>query len=247
MLHSNIHFFIYLFIFSRHAVDTLISLAKYFPSHFLPHQGKESEDTKSDSKKSSVSGAVTGAISKNSKGNASSSGQASESSDFWELLVKLDSISVSRKGKGLPRTHSSAGGGGDEEQRVTTLEASPLGQLIQQLAHPVVRRSSLLTDRLLRLLALISLGLPETPDSSAAQSSSAAQHSMENSQTLEHLLSLAIQVRHNTVLHFNKEKGIKVFGLGNCSWFSLLFCLGSHSSVFSPTIRQTQTQRGRGE
>lgn len=185
----------------RHALDTLISLAKSFPSHFLPHQGKESDDNKSDSKKSaSASGggsaANTGAISKNSKGGASSSAQAGESSDFWELLVKLDSISVSRKGKGLPRTHSNAGGGSDEEQRVTSLEVSALGQLIQQLAHPVVRRSSLLTDRLLRLLALISLGLPDTADSTAAaQSSAATQHSAENSQTLEHLLSLAIQVR----------------------------------------------------
>lgn len=103
---------------------------------------------------------------------------------------------MSRKGKGLPRTHSSQGGSGDEEQRVTSLEASALGQLIRQLAHPVVRRSSLLTDRLLRLLALISLGLPDTADSSTtAQSSAATQHSAENSQALEHLLSLAIQVR----------------------------------------------------
>ena len=207
-LNQNIIFALYfilfffnlcIYLFCRHALDTLISLAKCFPRHFLPHQGKESDDSKSDSKKSSSGGgANTGAISKNSKGSAASSAQASESSDFWELLVKLDSISVSRKGKGLPRTHSSAGGGGDEEQRVTSLEASPLGQLIQQLAHPVVRRSSLLTDRLLRLLALISLCLPETADSSAAQSSSAAQHSVENSQTLEHLLSLAIQVSYWT-------------------------------------------------
>ncbi|XP_042241661.1 E3 ubiquitin-protein ligase HUWE1-like isoform X2 [Homarus americanus] len=175
----------------RHALDTLISLAKSFPSHFLPHQGKESDDSKSEVKKSG-SGTTTGAISKNSKG--SSSGQSSESTDFWELLVKLDSISVSRKGKGLPRTHSSAGGGSEEEQRVTSLEVSALGQLIQQLAHPVVRRSSLLTDRLLRLLALISLGLPDTADTATTQNSNTSQHSAENSQTLEHLLKLAIQV-----------------------------------------------------
>ncbi|XP_037772840.1 E3 ubiquitin-protein ligase HUWE1-like isoform X4 [Penaeus monodon] len=177
----------------RHALDTLISLAKSFPSHFLPHQGKETDDSKSDSKKSS-SGTTTGAISKNSKGSSSSS-QSSEPTDFWELLVKLDSISVSRKGKGLPRTHSSAGGNSEEEQRVASLEASALGQLIQQLAHPVIRRSSLLTDRLLRLLALISLGLPETADSASTQNSNTTtQHSVENSQTLEHLLKLAIQV-----------------------------------------------------
>lgn len=182
-----------MFLCCRHALDTLISLAKSFPSHFLPHQGKETDDSKSDSKKSS-SGMTTGAISKNSKGS-SSSNQSSEPTDFWELLVKLDSISVSRKGKGLPRTHSSAGGNSEEEQRVASLEASALGQLIQQLAHPVIRRSSLLTDRLLRLLALISLGLPETADSASTQNSNTTtQHSVENSQTLEHLLKLAIQV-----------------------------------------------------
>lgn len=40
-------------------------------------------------------------------------------------------------------------------------KSSPLAQLIGLLAHPVVKRSSVLTDRLLRLLALISLALPE--------------------------------------------------------------------------------------
>lgn len=177
----------------------MISLAKSFPSHFLPHQGKESEDSKSDTKKSGSGTTTTGAISKNTKG--SSLGQGLEPTDFWELLVRLDSISVSRKGKGLPRTHSNAGGGSEEEQRVTSLEMSALGQLIQQLAHPVVRRSSLLTDKLLRLLALISLGLPETADSASAQNSNTTtQHSEENSQTLEHLLSLAIQARTFTCI-----------------------------------------------
>ncbi|KAK7044038.1 E3 ubiquitin-protein ligase huwe1, partial [Halocaridina rubra] len=191
-----------------HVLDTLISLAKSFPGHFLPYHGKESEE-KSDGKKSNNvcsggSSSSTGAAGKTSKS------QSSEPTDFWELLVKLDSISVSRKGKGLPRTHSSASGSNDEEQRVTSLESSALGQLIQQLAHPVVRRSSLLTDRLLRLLALISLGLPETSDNSSTSgtttnttntasnntqtSSTSQQQITENSSTLEHLLKLAIQV-----------------------------------------------------
>lgn len=189
----------------RHALDTLISLAKNFPSHFLPYQGKDSESDKNDSGKKPTSN--SGAVSKSSKDNSSgknsessagkgsessSSGRNSESTDFWELLVKLDSISVSRKGKGLPRSHSSAGSGAsEEEQKVTSLDNAALGQLIQQLAHPVIKRSSLLTDRLLRLLALISLGLPETADNN--QSAKTTQ-STENTETLEHLLSLAIQV-----------------------------------------------------
>lgn len=157
----------------------------------MPYQGKETDDSKSEVKKS-ASGTTTGAISKNSKGSSSS--QGTEPTDFWELLVKLDSISVSRKGKGLPRTHSSAGGSSEEEQRITSLEMSALGQLIKQLAHPVVRRSSLLTDRLLRLLAFISLRLPDTADTATTHNSNTSQHSSENSQTLEHLLTLAIEV-----------------------------------------------------
>ncbi|CAL4126406.1 unnamed protein product, partial [Meganyctiphanes norvegica] len=188
----------------RHALDTLISLAKSFPSHFLPYQGKDNECDKSESGKKSTSS--TGAVSKSNKDTAtgkssessagkgsetSSLGRNGESTDFWELLVRLDSISVSRKGKGLPRSHSSAGSGASEEEnKVTSLDHSALGQLIQQLAHPVIRRSSLLTDRLLRLLALISLGLPETADNSQ----SAKTQTTENTETLEHLLSLAIQV-----------------------------------------------------
>ena len=48
--------------------------------------------------------------------------------------------------------------GSDEETRHMSLEASPFGQLLALLSSSVVRRSSILTDRLLRLLSLISLG-----------------------------------------------------------------------------------------
>ncbi|XP_076049070.1 HECT, UBA and WWE domain containing E3 ubiquitin protein ligase 1 isoform X2 [Oratosquilla oratoria] len=177
----------------RHALDTLISLAKSFPSHFLPHQAKSKENTeesnKSDSKKCATAATVvpsSGAVTKMPKGGSS---QTLEGTDFWELLVKLDSISVSRKGKGLTRTHSGVGSSSEEDHRSLSLENSALGQLIMQLAHPVIKRSSLLTDRLLRLLALISLCLPETADS--GQTTKASQ---EATSVLENLLSLAIQV-----------------------------------------------------
>ena len=97
----------------RHALDTLISLAKAFPSHFLPltaakdkqaadpAAGAAAGDNKTDSAKKSSSGAT----SKGSKA-AEKKEEKSEPTDFWDLLVRLDSITVSRKGKGLSRTHS---------------------------------------------------------------------------------------------------------------------------------------------
>ena len=206
----------------RHAIDLLISLAKTFPSHFLPTIEKESTEEKSSNTTNkttsvSVSGTNTTTVSTattTTVGGAttttpttektSSSGTTSsiskqpasvssgvEPSEFWDLLVKLDSINVSRKGKGLPRIHLNSNGNNDPESKVTTLEKSPLGLLIQQLAHPVIKRSSLLTDRLLRLLALVSLRHPDTTD---VPSKSDQNSSLENAKALEHLLSLSIEV-----------------------------------------------------
>ena len=82
------------------------------------------------------------------------------STDFWDLLVKLDNMNVSRKGKASMKTVP-LGGGAEAEGAQFSLEASPLGQLMNMLSHPVIRRSSLLTEKLLRLLSLISIALPD--------------------------------------------------------------------------------------
>ena len=103
--------------------------------------------------------------------------------DFWDLLVRLDNLSVSRKGKGFQRLHSSGSVEGDVGMQ--TFEGSPLGQLMMMLAHPVVRRSQLLTDRLLRLLGLVSVGLPDITSANNATTSAA------DSSTLTTTLSTA--------------------------------------------------------
>uniref|UniRef100_A0A8C7QR58 HECT-type E3 ubiquitin transferase n=1 Tax=Oncorhynchus mykiss TaxID=8022 RepID=A0A8C7QR58_ONCMY len=82
------------------------------------------------------------------------------STDFWDLLVKLDNMNVSRKGKASMKTLP-LGAGGEADGAQFSLEASPLGQLMNMLSHPVIRRSSLLTEKLLRLLSLISIALPD--------------------------------------------------------------------------------------
>ncbi|XP_074714176.1 E3 ubiquitin-protein ligase HUWE1 [Strix uralensis] len=69
-------------------------------------------------------------------------------------------MNVSRKGKSSAKT-GGGGGGPEPESSVLGLETSPLGQLMNMLSHGVIRRSALLTEKLLRLLSLISIALPE--------------------------------------------------------------------------------------
>uniref|UniRef100_A0A8C5R785 HECT-type E3 ubiquitin transferase n=1 Tax=Leptobrachium leishanense TaxID=445787 RepID=A0A8C5R785_9ANUR len=138
----------------RHVLDTLIQLAKVFPSHFTQQRTKEcnaENESKDKSIKLSCSPCFT---------PSSSSGGSNISTDFWDLLVKLDNMNVSRKGKtSVKSVPVSSGAEGESSQG--SLEASPLGQLMNMLSHPVIRRSSLLTEKLLRLLSLISIALPD--------------------------------------------------------------------------------------
>ncbi|XP_062871591.1 E3 ubiquitin-protein ligase HUWE1 isoform X2 [Trichomycterus rosablanca] len=169
----------------RHVLDTLIQLAKVFPSHFTQQRCKDLQSSSSSSELdsrlcgSSVpsvgAGCRAGGTSQtNSSGTPStlSSSHNSLSScsgtpqslgistDFWDLLVKLDNMNVSRKGKTSMKTVP-LGASGEAEGAQLSLEASPLGQLMNMLSHPVIRRSSLLTEKLLRLLSLISIALPD--------------------------------------------------------------------------------------
>lgn len=164
----------------RHVLDTLISLAKSFPIYFLPEVNKEKKSKDSCGKldqkslKNTPYSKLEGRISSKSE-----SSNIRTESDFWDVLVKLDSLSTtSRKGKAILRNHSGNSFASaicntvDDESKPFVFEASPLAQLIGLLAHPVVRRSSVLTDRLLRLLALISLALPEPKSNLKSKSSS---------------------------------------------------------------------------
>lgn len=61
-----------------------------------------------------------------------------------------------------------------EEKRIQELasrdiESTCMGELMRMLTHPTIKRSQQLTDRLLRLLAQISLHLP-TPSASVGKS-----------------------------------------------------------------------------
>ncbi|XP_061129144.1 E3 ubiquitin-protein ligase HUWE1 isoform X8 [Syngnathus typhle] len=166
----------------RHVLDTLIQLAKVFPSHFTQQRCKDLSVSSSDLEarlcsSSSGLGGMSGGSKSSSQAqnnpNANASGAQNAfgsssitpqslgiSTDFWDLLVKLDNMNVSRKGKASMKTVP-LGGNAEAEGLQLSLETSPLGQLMNMLSHPVIRRSSLLTEKLLRLLSLISIALPD--------------------------------------------------------------------------------------
>ncbi|XP_037677061.1 E3 ubiquitin-protein ligase HUWE1-like isoform X1 [Choloepus didactylus] len=144
----------------RHVLDTLIQVAKVFPSHFIQQRTKET-NCESDRERGSKQACSPCSSQSTSSGICT---------DFWDLLVKLDNMNVSRKGKNSVKSVP-VSAGGEGETSPYSLEASPLGQLMNMLSHPVIRRSSLLTEKLLRLLSLISIALPENKVSEAQANS----------------------------------------------------------------------------
>ena len=183
----------------RHVLDTLISLAKIFPNHFLPGpkvkevpscDSKEDKDSEQGvavtptpsggaRPKSQVasSGATSPRLARSDKSTAASSASdvGRPESDFWSLLLRLDGATLGRKGKGMQRTHSSTASLLTESEAFgSDYNSSALGQLMAMLSHPVVRRSQLLTDRLLRLLGLISVGLQESAGVTVTASTAAS-------------------------------------------------------------------------
>ncbi|XP_071076383.1 E3 ubiquitin-protein ligase HUWE1 isoform X8 [Desmodus rotundus] len=147
----------------RHVLDTLIQLAKVFPSHFTQQRTKET-NCESDRERGSKQACSP------CSSQATGSGICT---DFWDLLVKLDNMNVSRKGKNSVKSVP-VSTGSEGESSPYSLEASPLGQLMNMLSHPVIRRSSLLTEKLLRLLSLISIALPENKVSETQTNSSSS-------------------------------------------------------------------------
>lgn len=168
-----------------HNIIYFSSSVQVFPSHFTQQRCKDPQSSSSSSEldsrlcSSSVSTASVGCRSGGgSQTNISGTPNTPSSThnslsyctgtpqslgistDFWDLLVKLDNMNVSRKGKASMKTVP-LGASGEAEGAQLSLEASPLGQLMNMLSHPVIRRSSLLTEKLLRLLSLISIALPD--------------------------------------------------------------------------------------
>lgn len=182
----------------RHVLDTLINLAKGFPAQFLPPSVLAARGGQAETKEEKEECAKT----------------AGKMSDFWEVLIRLDSASAnlhggaggtssasSRKGKSATKSGhtaaaaAAAGSGGSasggEREHMDTSSGSVAGGasetssahhppsqpshfalILQLLSHPVIKRNSLLTDKLLRLLSHISVALQNSATGGAASPAS---------------------------------------------------------------------------
>lgn len=180
----------------------------------------------------------------NSLGSAAATLQSlGISTDFWDLLVKLDNMNVSRKGKASMKTVP-LGGGAEAEGAQFSLETSPLGQLMNMLSHPVIRRSSLLTEKLLRLLSLISIALPDNKATEVPAGHPTPQAANPNMATSSG--ATAPITTHSTVSAGSTQTTVTVPGTsvvvaaqGTCSGTSLGASQTSTTTISIPTSTGT--------
>lgn len=140
----------------RHALDLLIALAKNFPANFLPIKKKTTNNTKPTIDENQPS----------TSSSARESSQLDTSTDFWDILLRLEMRSRSRKGAkkssfGRDNSTNIIRSEDFTDIEVNSFSESPFGQLISMLSFNIILKSTLLTDKLLRLLAFISIGLPD--------------------------------------------------------------------------------------
>lgn len=144
----------------KHVLDALLFLAKSFPASFTPYQAAKPHPSCSKEDNSSSEAKPVASTSQ-------------ESTDFWDILLKLDTAGSGRKGKSAAKTSSiqshlpSTTDSATEELR--DFSTAPIGQLLVTLAHPVVQESVVVTDKLLRLLSVTSAALPDMPEKSSKQ------------------------------------------------------------------------------
>lgn len=134
----------------RHTLELLIFLAKSFPVQFLPTR-KLSSSTNIASESSDEPMPSTSAAAL----------QRDKSTDFWDILMRLDSEIDERTKKGGQFKAICKQIKEFSEQDIKTFSESPFGQLILMLSYDIIRKNSMLTDKLLRLLSLISTVLAD--------------------------------------------------------------------------------------
>ncbi|XP_031573679.1 E3 ubiquitin-protein ligase HUWE1-like isoform X3 [Actinia tenebrosa] len=149
--HISIHQYASPFI-CRHALDALLFLAKTFSASFMPTTTKAVASCKiADS---------TGTENPTEK---STSETSQGDSDFWDILLKLDAMGLGSKGKYAASTSVTQSTDSKKEEEFSD---APIGQLLVLLSHPVIGKNVQLTDKLLRLLSVVSASLPDVPAAS---------------------------------------------------------------------------------
>jgi hypothetical protein len=130
----------------RHTLELLIFLAKSFPAHFLPSKKQQPAAVTSDEPMPSTSAAAI---------------QRDRSNDFWDILMRLDAEIDERSKKGAQLRAICKQIKEFSEADIKSFTESPFGQLIIMLSYDIIRKNSALTDKLLRLLSLISIVLAD--------------------------------------------------------------------------------------
>uniref|UniRef100_A0AAF5PII3 HECT-type E3 ubiquitin transferase n=3 Tax=Wuchereria bancrofti TaxID=6293 RepID=A0AAF5PII3_WUCBA len=149
----------------RLVLDTLISLAKTYPGHFLPANLRD-------------------------PGYLSNAGLFTPPfSQFWAIvhsLSKADVLSRATHRHGLSLETALGPGGLNASMAAFSLEDSAIGVLMEHIKRPVILSSSILQDKLLRLICTIVQTLPEETVTKLAIDSTAEKPPL--SQQLEHIV-----------------------------------------------------------
>ncbi len=178
-------------IICRHALDLLILLSKSFPVNFLPRKSTnktkktEQMETSSNAKAGPSSSSPPSTTISTQAGPSTSRPETLQlskrkSTDFWDILMHLESTAQQRKFNpgNCPKMNELQREFVEPES--TSFSDSPFGQLVSMLSFSIVKKSSQLTDKLLRLLSFISVGLPDNKESTSTTESSTA-----NSRTVD--------------------------------------------------------------
>lgn len=135
----------------RHTLELLIYLAKSFPVQFLPSKKPTSSNNSTSNETSDEPMPSTSAAAI----------ERCKSTDFWDILIRLDS-DIDERLKKYSSLKAAAKQIKDfNDQEIKSFAESPFGQLIMMMSYEIIRKNTLLTDKLLRLLSLISIILAD--------------------------------------------------------------------------------------
>lgn len=172
---------------------------------------KSKSKTSTSTSSSSSSGIAS--LKKDEQPSTSSSGptpgtsSSDKPTEFWDILSTLDAkINQQRKAtsKQVARPVKEF-----NEPDIPSFEGSPFAQLIKILANETVKNSSQLTDKVLRLLSLISVALPESKDKTGA--------SARNKPSLNYQVKQLFDDNNQTEAEFHLRVIVQVLTSKACS------------------------------
>lgn len=135
-------------------------MAKSLPGQFLSTlKNKDGEKTKDQDKEINRESSESKCKASTSSSSTISRIAKLEFTSFWDILLKLESLNT-KKGKSVARP-CLLRFSEEEGPPPSIFEYTAFGRLFSLLGSSIIKNNSTLTDKLLRLLSLISIGLPE--------------------------------------------------------------------------------------